>query len=256
MSNTRDIDDRLRELLGREAPVPEHGEGYRERLFTLLVEEGAARTRRKRRWQGRAWPAPKAVKETPVVVRRVARRPTRYARPAIVVTLVCLLLLIALAGTLEPLQRLVSPTMILRITDATIVDPADPAATRTTVVATSLASLDETRELIHDLIETINANDTTAVRKFYATNGWLDESASETSIQGSVGIAGFWRDAHDRLGLQVEADGDLLSYDRYVAQPVRYRLPNGQDVLAGVFVFQIDTSGRIAHQWITGWAEE
>jgi len=256
MSDTWDIDDRLHELLDREVPVPEHGEGYRERVAALLAAEGEARTEPKPWWLGRGWPSPKTVKETPVVVRRVTSRPARYARPAVVVTLVCILLLIAFSATLEPLQRLLSPPTILRVTDATIVDSADPAATRTTVVATSLVSLDETRELIHDLIETINANDTTAVRKFYATNGWLDESVSKTSIQGSVGIAGFWRDAHDRLGLQVETDGDPLPYDRYVAQPVRYRLPNGEHALAGVFVFQIDASGLIAHHWITGWTEE
>ena len=255
MSDTWDIDERLGELLRSEAPVPEHGERYRERLAALLTAESAARTERKRRWPERAWPAPKPVEEAPVV-RRVSHRPARSPRPALVATLALILLLVAIVGSLDSIRHLVSPPMVLRITDETVVDVVNPAATRTTVVATSLVSLDETKGLIQRLIQAINANDTPGVRTFYATNGWLENDVGKTSIQGSVGIADYWRDAHDRLGLEVETVGDPVPHDRYIAQPVRYLLPNDREARTGVLIFQIDATGDIAHQWITGWVEQ
>jgi len=51
--NDRDIDQRLGELLRSETPVPEHREGYRERLEVLLAHEEAARAQRARWWFGR-----------------------------------------------------------------------------------------------------------------------------------------------------------------------------------------------------------
>jgi hypothetical protein len=257
MSDRPDIDERLGELLRSEAPVPEHAEGYRERVAALLTAESVARTGRNRWWPGRSWQWVRPVREESVVVRRVPREPARSHRRGLVGALAFLLLLLVVAwGTLEPLERLLNPTMVLRITDETIVDAEDPAATRTTVVATTLVSLDETKEFIHGLIEAINAGDASAVGTFYATNGWLENDVGETSIQGSVRIADYWSDARERLGLRLEAAGDPLPHDRYVAQPVRYLLPDERDARTGVLVFQIDASGHIAHLWVTGWVEE
>ncbi|MCL4466783.1 MAG: hypothetical protein M1389_12295 [Chloroflexi bacterium] len=251
--NDRDIDELLGELLRNEAPVPEHREGYRESVAALLTAEDVARAQRKGRRRGRARPAPDAVEERRIVVRQVSRHPARSHRLALVAALAFLLLLVVSVGAMEPLQRLLSPTMVLRITDETIVDVDNPAATRTTVVATSLVSLSETKDLIHDLIDAINANDTEAVGKLYATNGWVENGSDGTSIQGSVGIRNYWRDVYERLGLRVQSEGDPLPYDRYVTQPVRYLLPGEAEGRTGLFVFQIDTHGQIAHQWITGW---
>ena len=252
MSDTRNIDERLGELLRRELPIPDHTEGYRERVAALLTAEGVSRTER-RRWRSVwAWLATKAGEKT-VVARKVPRRPPRSHRPALVATLVLLLVIVAAMGSLESLEKLFRPTMVLRITDETIIDVQDPAATRTTIVATSLASLDETKDLIREFIGAINANQTTAVGKLYATNGWLDNAFDGTSIQGSTAVANYWREAHDRLGLRLETAGDPVPYDRYIAQPVRYLLPNEAGAGTGVFVFQIDTNGQIAHVWITGW---
>lgn len=251
--NDRDIDQRLGELLSAGAPIPEHGEGYRERLATLLAGEEATWALRTRRWFARARSTSRTVEAAPVVVREVSPRPTRSRRPALVATLAFLLLVFVFVGVLEPLQHLLSPTMVLRITDETIVDVDNPAATRTTVVATSLVSLDETRDLIHDLIDAINANDISALGNLYATNGWVENDVGKASIQGSVGIVNYWRNAHDQLGLRVETAGDPIPYDRYIAQPIRYSLPNEGEPSTGVFVFQIDTNGQIAHHWIMGW---
>lgn len=251
--NDRDIDERLGELLRREVPIPEHGEGYRERVAALLVAEDVARTEPKRWWLRRARPTPSTTEESRVVVTPVPRRPTRSPRLALAFTLAFLLLLVAFVGVLAPLQRLLNPTVVLRITDETIVDVQDPSATQRTVVATSFVSLNETKELVHDLLDAINADDTLAVGKFYATNGWLENDVGDIKIQGSVGIANYWRDAYDRLRFQVEPEGDPIPYDRYIAQPVRYLLPNEVEARTGVLVFQIDTNGQVARQWIIGW---
>jgi hypothetical protein len=254
--NDRGIDDRLGELLRTEAPIPGHGEGYREHVAALLAAEAASRAERRSWWLGRTRRASKVVEEVPAVVRQVSGKPIRSRRLALVAALAFLLLLVVFIGALEPLQRLLNPTMVLRITDETIVDVDNPAATRTTVVATSLASLDETKDLIQDLVGAVNANDTPALGKLYATNGWIENDVGDISVQGSVGITDYWRDARDRLGLQVETEGDPIPYDRYIAQPVRYLLPNEGGVATGVFVFQIDTHGQIAHHWIMGWVGE
>ncbi len=256
MNDTPDIDRQIGELLRSELPVPGHAEGYRERVAALVTAEAVAPPSRKRWWPELHWPPPKQAEAEPMAMRRVAPRPARSPRLVVVVSLAFLLVVAAVIGSVEALQHLGKPTMVLRITDETIVDASDPAATRTTIVATSLASLDQTKAVLRDLIQAINANDTAAVGKFYATNGSLENSADQTNIQGSVRIANYWRDSHERLGLRIEPEGDPIPYDRYIAQRVRYLLPNDLGARTGIQVYQIDTNGQIAREWVVGWVSE
>jgi hypothetical protein len=255
MNDTPDIDRQIGELLRSELPVPGHAEGYRERVAALVTSEAVAPTSR-RRWRPELhWPWAKQAEAEQMAMRRVAPRPARLPR-LVVVSLAFILVIVAVIGSVEALQHLGRPTMVLRITDETIIDASDPAATRTTIVATSLASLDQTKAVLRNLIQAINANDTAAVGTFYATNGSLENSADQTNVQGSVRIADYWRDAHERLGLRIEPEGDPIPYDRYIAQRVRYSLPNDSRARTGIQVYQIDTNGQIAREWVAGWVSE
>jgi hypothetical protein len=161
--------------------------------------------------------------------------------------------IVAAFGGVEVLQNLAKPQMVLRITDQPLVEGVANAPSE--VVATSLASLDETKTLIQDLARAIDDGDPAKVEKFYAPNGWLENDADKTAIQGSMGIAEHWREVHESLGLRIELEGDPIPYDRYVAQRVKYVLTDGGQTRSGIQVFQIDGYGQVAHQWLVGWVE-
>lgn len=255
MDDRPDLDQQIGELLHRELPVPEHREGHRERVAALLTAEAVERAGRKRWLPELHWPASRTAEE-PAPMRRVAPRPARSRRLAVVAAVALVLVIAGVIGSVEALQRLGTPTMVLRITDETVVDTNDPAGTRTTIVATAFASLDETKALLRDLIAAINAGETEAVRKFYLTNGWLDNESDQTNLQGSVGIANYWREAHDKLGIQIRLEGDPIPYDRYIVQRVTYVLPNESAERTGIHTYQINADGQIAHEWILGWVDE
>jgi hypothetical protein len=254
------VDEQIGELVHRELPVPEHREGYRETVAALLTAEAVARQSRKRWWPGGWWPGLEWPTAGPVgepdVMKKVAPRQTRRPRVALVAAIACILVIAVAAASVAALQSLREPVMVLRITDETVVDASDPATTRTTIVATSLASLEDTKKLLENLVAAINANDTPSVRKFYLSSAFLNNNSDGTDIQGSVGIANYWREARDALGVRIEAVGDPLPYDRYILLPVEYSLPNQADTKNGALVFQINADGLIAREWITGWVTE
>jgi hypothetical protein len=256
MNDTRDVDIRISELLRSELPTPEHAEGYWEHAAALLTAEAVERANRKAWLPELRWLSTRRTEQQSATMRRVAPRRAQSRRPAVVASVAALLVLAVAIGGVVAVRQLEGSTMVLRITDETIIDASDPAVTHTTIVATSLVSLGETRTMIQGLIAAINANDPAAVARFYASNAWLENPADQTNIQLSVLIAQYWQRAHETLGLRVEPLGDPVPYDRYVAQPVRYVLPSGSPAKTGVQVFQIDTSGHITHEWLTGWIDE
>lgn len=189
-------------------------------------------------------------------MRRMPRRKARSRRLVIAVAIASVLIIVIAIGSVEALRHLGEPTTVVRITDDTLAPADNPVAAPTTVVITGLASLAETKEIIRDTIRAINTGDTESLRKLYAANGWVENDADDTNIQGSVGIAEYWMAMRDQLGVQIELDGDPIPYDRYVIQRVRYVLPDASEPRAGIHAYQIDTNGQIAHEWIIGWVNE
>jgi hypothetical protein len=248
------IDIQLGDLLRSELPVPEHAEGHRERVAALLTAEAVARAGRRRWFLGFRGHSETAAKPgAPEAMRRVAPVRPRRRRLAVYAAVAAVVVIVAAIGSVEVLQNLAKPQVVLRITDRPLVEGVANAPSE--VVATSIVSLEETKTLIRNLARAIDEGDPAKVEKFYAPNGWLENDADKTAIQGSTGIAEHWRKVHESLGLRIELEGDPIPYDRYVAQRVKYVLADGGQTKTGIQVYQIDAYGQVAHQWVMGWVE-
>jgi hypothetical protein len=255
-----ETDERIGELLRSELPVPEHAEGYRERVAALLTAEAVERAGRSRWWSGVRLSGRGSVEQQPVeregAMQRVPRSRSRRRRLALAGSLAFVVVVAVAVGTVALFALSGGSQMVLRITDETIVDVNNPAAPPSTTIVTSFASLADTKAILKQLTKAINAGDWSAVSGFYVSNAYLENSIDKTSIQVSASILDYWRKARDELGLRIELVGDPVAHDRYMAQHVKYVLPNAAGSTGGVQIFQIDTSGHIAYEWLMGWVTE
>jgi hypothetical protein len=122
MKDHVDIDERIGELLRRELPVPEHREGYRERVAARMSAEASAVTRASRkRWiPGPSWLRASRVEERSGVQKRVvAPRRMSGLRIAVAASVAAILLVLAAIGSLAVVRHLGKGPFVVIITDQT-----------------------------------------------------------------------------------------------------------------------------------------
>jgi ketosteroid isomerase-like protein len=248
-----DLDGQIGELLRSELPVPAHAEGYRERVAALITADAVAREGGKRWFPAVHWPFGGGMKEQPVAMRPVPRRARRRPsalRVAVYASVAVVVVIGAAVGSLEALQHLGGPQAVVRIIDDNVVGTGSPSATQTTVVVTTEIPSQDVESVINNLLRAVNADDAEALLKLYFRNALLEDSSDGTYVEGAVPITKYWEQTREDSSFQVAAAGDPVFYDRYVAQPVKYSLPDGSTALTAVYAFEIDSDRRIVHQWI------
>jgi len=92
----------------------------------------------------------------------------------------------------------------------------------------------------------MNRGDGQAAAAFYAKDGVLEEMDQTPPIvtKGREGIAARL-DALYKTGLRLAPAGAPITYDQYVAEPVRFYNGNGPGEGAGMLVFQFDAANKI-----------
>ena len=135
---------------------------------------------------------------------------------------------------------------------------ASPAALATpTAVATDRPNLPaaEVIAVLEGRIAAMNEGDGAAAAAFYTADGVLEET--DLMPHGfSVGrdqLASRFDELYS-LGLRLAPAGAPIAYDRYVAEPTRFYNGNGPGRGAGILVFEIGAAGKLAYQWMIGWA--
>lgn len=111
--------------------------------------------------------------------------------------------------------------------------------------------------LLEGRMAAMNRGDGMAAAEYYALNAIMEETdltphlvtrgraAIGERLQGLVGDA----------GLRLKAAGTPIQFDRYVAEPVIFDQDGGPGYGAGMLVFEIDSDGLIAYQWMIGWVD-
>jgi photosystem II stability/assembly factor-like uncharacterized protein len=136
MKDHLDVDERIGELLRRELPVPEHREGYRERVAACIAAEAPALTRRSRKkWMPELrWPrAARAEERSGVLKRTSAPRRRSGLRVAVFASIAVVLVAAIAIGSLEAVKHLGKDQPILVIGDDTLSPAATGQTTQTTV---------------------------------------------------------------------------------------------------------------------------
>ncbi len=118
----------------------------------------------------------------------------------------------------------------------------------------SQAPPQKVQTMLQDRLEAMNAGDTQAVAKCYATNAALVNYADGgTSLEGSAAIADYFGGIAKEFGMQWTAEGDPIQYDRYVIQRVKNTELNGPGTGASVHMLELDSNNQIVNEWIVGW---
>jgi len=117
----------------------------------------------------------------------------------------------------------------------------------------SQAPSKEVQAMLQDRFEAMNAGDTQAVAKCYATNAALDNYADQTNLQGATAIADYFGGMFKDFRMQWEAQGDPLQHDKYVIQRVVISQVDGTGTGAAVHILEMDSNGQISHEWIVAW---
>lgn len=160
---------------------------------------------------------------------------SRRINPWLVTTIVLSVLLLAL-GTWVIIDRRSAPTRV---------DSAQTAGQASSAV----------REMLKARIDAMNRTDGQAAGAFYAEDAVLEEYDQDDPVinKGRAAIAEHLGQLTGEMGLRMEQTGEPIQYDRYVAEPVRFYPATGSGTGAGMLVFEIDSEGKIAHQWAIGW---
>jgi photosystem II stability/assembly factor-like uncharacterized protein len=135
MKDHLDSDELIGELLRRELPIPEHREGYRERVAARIAAEAPAVTRMTRkRWMPELrWPLAARVEERSGVLKRPsAPRRRSGLRVAIYASIAVVLVAAVAIGSLEVFRHLGKDQPILVIGDDTLSPTATGESNQTT----------------------------------------------------------------------------------------------------------------------------
>lgn len=134
----------------------------------------------------------------------------------------------------------------------------ETAASTTALVASAEATLAgrpsaEIMQILQGRIAAINRGDGEAAAAYYADDGemWETDLGPEAITRGREAIAKRLRDLYE-MGLRIQPAGEPITYDRYVAEPVRFLNGNGPGEGAGILVFEIKRR-EIVRQWVIGW---
>jgi hypothetical protein len=111
--------------------------------------------------------------------------------------------------------------------------------------------------ILNDRMAAMNRGDARAAASFYARNGAMEEMDQSPSLvtKGRTAIEARLDDLY-QMGLRLAPAGAPITYDQYVAEPVRFSNGNGAGEGAGMLVFQFDPASKIVHEWVIGWLSD
>jgi hypothetical protein len=112
------------------------------------------------------------------------------------------------------------------------------------------------RKILDARMAAVNQGDSQRAAAFYAKRGVLEETDQDPDLmtRGRENIAVRLEDLYD-MGLRLAPAGAPITYDRYVAEPVRFLNEDGPGTGAGMLVFEFDPARKIAHHWVIGWTD-
>lgn len=95
-------------------------------------------------------------------------------------------------------------------------------------------------------IDAVNAGDTTKIASFYTSNAVLEERDWQPAVitRGAQAIAKHLS-AYNEIGFQLTNDSAPIQIGPYTAEAATWS-GGGR----GILVYEFDSSGRIAHQWV------
>ena len=106
--------------------------------------------------------------------------------------------------------------------------------------------------MLEDRIAAINREDGQAAAAFYTEDAIMQEEDIGLVTRGREQIAARLQLLIDS-GLRMEPVGAPIQMGRFVGEAVRFYEFGGTGTGEGVLVFELDkSSGKIAHQWVTG----
>lgn len=116
---------------------------------------------------------------------------------------------------------------------------------------------DRVTKILDSRMAAMNRGDSQAAAAFYAKQGVMEEMDQSPSLvtMGPRDIAERLGDLYD-AGLRLAPAGAPITYDEYVAEPVRFLKAGGTGRGAGMLVFQFDATFMIVHQWVIGWVSD
>ena len=99
-----------------------------------------------------------------------------------------------------------------------------------------------------------NRGDGQAAAAYFAEDGKQEELNEDPSLvfKGREAIATRLEDLHG-MGLRLAPAGAPITYDKYVAEPVRFFNGDGSGQGAGMLVFEFSPAYKIVHEWVIGW---
>ena len=103
----------------------------------------------------------------------------------------------------------------------------------------------------------MNRGDGRAAAAYYADDGGMEEMSESPSLvtSGRKAIAARLEDLY-RMGLRLAPAGSPITYDKYVAEPVRFFNGRRPGRGAGMLVFEFNPAYEIVHEWVIGWVDE
>ena len=111
--------------------------------------------------------------------------------------------------------------------------------------------------MLEHRIAAMNSGDIDAAAALYARNAVLEERDQVPALvtKGQDAIDGRLSELYD-AGLRLESMAAPIQMGRYVGEAVRFYEAGGTGTGEGILVFEIDRSGKIAHQWVMGETRE
>jgi hypothetical protein len=112
-------------------------------------------------------------------------------------------------------------------------------------------------KILEGRMAAINRGDGRVAAAYYASDGKMEELGEHPSAvtRGRKAVAARFEDLYG-LGLRLAPAGAPITYDAYVAEPVRFINDGRPGRGAGMLVMEFDPAYMIAHEWVIGWADE
>jgi hypothetical protein len=112
-------------------------------------------------------------------------------------------------------------------------------------------------KVLNGRLAAMNRGDGRAAAAYYAKDGEVEEMDQSPSLvtRGRKAIAARLEDLYG-TGRRLAPAGSPITYDAYVAEPVRFFNSDGPGRGAGMLVMEFDPTYRIAHEWVIGWTDE
>jgi hypothetical protein len=111
-------------------------------------------------------------------------------------------------------------------------------------------------KILEGRMAAVNRGDGRAAAAYYAGDGKMEEMSESPSLvtSGRKAIATRIEDLYG-MGLRLAPAGSPITYDKYVAEPVRFFSGDGSGRGAGMLVFEFTPAYKIAHEWVIGWVD-